>query len=64
MTNLPLESRFKWVNTPPNNFTMEETDKMMETLQRKYAPKRMIVEMDKINDIGRYLVKIYIQIEK
>jgi len=61
---MTLEKQFKWMKTPANNLTMHETDVMMEALQRKYTPKRMIVEMDKVNDDGRYIVKMYLKIEK
>jgi hypothetical protein len=61
---MTLDTKFKWLKTQPNNLTMHETDIMMEAFQRKYTPKRMIVEMDKINDDGRYIVKIYLKVER
>lgn len=54
----------KWYKLPPLNHTMEETSKLITLLQEKYNPQEMKLKMNKINDIGRYLIEVYFLMEK
>ena len=53
----------KWYKTKPNFHTIDETSKMMDLIRDKYNPDRMIVEMRKVNDLGKYVVSIGLKLK-